>query len=170
MKMAKIVKQGSGWATALYKLDRATKKKKQAEDSLNKLRDKIKQKMQSKDLDEVLYDDGSEKLLSVKVYTPRVTTLDHDRIIDILRAKQRRKCVDKIYHAEPDGLAEFVENHPELRKEFKEFITIEKVLDEDMLIQMVETGEVDYAQVEPFMEEFEKAPVFKVQRIKRKED
>jgi len=128
----------------------------------------IREVMEEKGVAEYVLDDKPEepKVLSASLYTRTSVNYDLEKIKSKLSKQQLKEVSDSMMVAEQEGLRLFIKNHPELRKELKQFVQKVTVINERKLALALEYGIIKVDDIKDCYSTKE-TEVFKLQRKKR---
>lgn len=150
-----------------YRMMRRAERIKQTIDvkqrELNEIRDSLKDEIEESKYDEYLLYDDNELPLSAAVHHNISIDYDTEKLKQRLDKHQLREVCDSILVVDQSSFSEFLEHHPEVRKELRKCIHKVSTVNIDKLNIAYERGVITQADLKGCYT-VSKRPVLKIQR------
>lgn len=153
----------------MERLEQLNEEKREIENKIAKHREKIASKMQKYNYENFYVDNDEDTLLKESMIEKTKYIYDFDAILESLDKEQRKAVISKSYEIDSKAYKKLLKRHPELKKELKKIITVNKEIDQEKLANAIQSGIISIDSIkEHITEETSKQMLFK--RIKRPDE
>lgn len=122
--------------------------------------------MEEECVDEFTYDDGEEKLLSVRMVESKKVNFDIDKILSKLNEKQIETVTDKVLVVDSKMLSKIIKDNPAIKSIIRPALEIKKQINEEKFQVAIDRGIITEKDVEECYE-IKTSKYIKLQRKKK---